>query len=75
MNYSLSSAESQLDILVIAVPGPTDHGQYGSGRGIPCGCPVATGLRAGHFEKRRHPACSRAPYNGWARNSKTTYVS
>ncbi len=21
----------------------------GSGRGIPCGCPVATGLRAGHL--------------------------
>ena len=37
MDYVLfSSAESQLDILAIAVPGQTDRGQYGSNRGIPC---------------------------------------
>ena len=46
MDYSLSSAGGQLGILPIRI-----------GRGIPCGCPVATGLRAGHFGKGRHEAC------------------
>ncbi|AFM25505.1 hypothetical protein Desti_2835 [Desulfomonile tiedjei DSM 6799] len=50
MDYVLSLVERQSETLVMAIPGRADQGQCGSGRGIPCGCPIATGLRAGHPE-------------------------
>jgi hypothetical protein len=60
--------EGRATISRVMLPEMADYGQCGSGRGIPCGCPVATGLRAGHPGTGRHETC---PYKSCACNAKT----